>query len=148
MRNANASSPSTRGIPRPAPGYRTVRVSVGLDPVKDDHLGRPPRGRGTTAFRRGEGRCLLGLSPEPQELRAKKVGRVVVNTLTDRPWSQYFCCMLNATRELVRTSPVATKRVLRAVLKAADIYARVPERVARLEWLSAAWLSTTTPPSS
>ena len=43
-----------------------------------------------------------------------------MNTVTDRPWSQYFCCMVTASREFVRTSPVATKRVLRALLKAAN----------------------------
>ena len=83
-------------------------------------------------FAEGKIDAFLGFPPEPQELRAKKVGRVLVNTLTDRPWSQYFCCLLVARREFVRTCPVATKRVLRAVLKAADICALEPERVARL----------------
>jgi NitT/TauT family transport system substrate-binding protein len=82
-------------------------------------------------FAEGKIDAFLGFPPEPQELRAKKVGRVLVNTLTDRPWSQYFCCMLVTKREFVRTSPAATKRVLRAVLKATDICAQEPERVAR-----------------
>ena len=69
--------------------------------------------------------------PEPQELRARKIGRVILNTATDQPWSQYFCCMLVGNREFVREHPVATKRVLRAILKATDICAAEPERAAQ-----------------
>ena len=53
---------------------------------------------------------------------------MVVNSALDHPWSQYFCCMVLGNREFVRTHPVATKRALRAILKAADICAREPER--------------------
>ena len=40
--------------------------------------------------------AFLGIPPEPQELRARKIGHVIVNSSLDRPWSQYFCCMLAA----------------------------------------------------
>ena len=56
---------------------------------------------------------------------------MVVNSAVDRPWSQYFCCMVTGNREFVRTHPVATKRALRAILKAADLCALEPERAAR-----------------
>ena len=55
--------------------------------------------------------------PITQELRARKIGHVVVNSTIDRPWSQYFCCMIAANREFVRKNPVATKRAMRAILK-------------------------------
>jgi NitT/TauT family transport system substrate-binding protein len=74
----------------------------------------------------------LAFSPEPQELRAKHIGHVVVNTGTDRPWSQYFCCMVAGRRAFVQQYPVATKRWLRAVLKAADLCAQEPDQAARL----------------
>ena len=45
--------------------------------------------------------AFLGFPAGAQELRAKKIGHVVVNSATDRPWSQYFCCMLTANREFV-----------------------------------------------
>jgi NitT/TauT family transport system substrate-binding protein len=64
-------------------------------------------------------------------LRARHIGHVIVNTAVDRPWSDYFCCMLNGNREYVRKYPVATKRVVRAILKAADICATEPARTAR-----------------
>jgi NitT/TauT family transport system substrate-binding protein len=121
----------------PGPSGRRVFVaaiaaSVGLDPDKDITWVFRPEGEAMQLFTEGKVDAFMGFLPEPQELRAKKVGRVLVNTLTDRPWSQYFCCMLVASREFMDSSPVATKRVLRAVLKAADICAQEPERVARL----------------
>ncbi len=70
--------------------------------------------------------------PEAQELRAKKIGHVVVNTTVDRPWSQYFCCMIAGNRDFVRKHPVSTKRAMRAMLKAANLCALEPERVARV----------------
>jgi NitT/TauT family transport system substrate-binding protein len=70
--------------------------------------------------------CLLS-PPFSQELRA----RVLLDTTLDRPWSQYFCCMLVANREFARRYPVATKRALRAILKAANVCALEPERAAR-----------------
>ena len=54
-----------------------------------------------------------------------------MNTAIDRPWSQYFCCMLAGNRDFVRKHPVATKRVLRAILKADQTLRPEPERVAR-----------------
>jgi len=49
----------------------------------------------------------------------------------DRPWSQYFCCLLVGNREFVRKHPVATKRAMRAILKSAEICAIAPEKVAK-----------------
>ena len=74
----------------------------------------------------------MGFPPLAQELRAKKIGHVVVDSMIDRPWSQYFCCMMIANREFVKTNPIATKRTIRAIVKATAICAREPERVARL----------------
>jgi NitT/TauT family transport system substrate-binding protein len=76
--------------------------------------------------------AFLGFPPEPQELRARGIGRVVVNSAVDRPWSQYFCCMLAGSTDYVENYPVATKRVVRAILKAADLCASEPARAARL----------------
>ena len=76
--------------------------------------------------------ALMGFPPVPQEMRAKKIGHVLVNSGVDRPWSQYFCCIVAANREFARKHPVATKRALRAILKAADLCAVEPTRAARL----------------
>ena len=91
--------------------------------------------------------AFLAFPPFAQELRAKHIGHVLVDTTTDRPWSQYFCCMVVGNREFVRKHPSATKRALRAILKATDICASEPERVARLIVDKAAGRSTPPPPN-
>jgi NitT/TauT family transport system substrate-binding protein len=105
---------------------------VGLDPKKDLTLVADPAAKPVDLFVEGKLDAYLALPPEVQELHARKVGHVVLRTAVDRPWSQYFCCMLAANREYAARYPVATKRVIRAVLKAADLCASEPEVAARL----------------
>jgi hypothetical protein len=104
---------------------------VGLDPVKDIHWVTDPAVKPIERFIDGKIDAFLAFPPEPQELRARHIGRVIVNTAVDRPWSQYFCCLLGGNADYARKHPVATKRVLRAILKATDLCATEPERAAR-----------------
>src|SRR6266850_1365844 len=104
---------------------------VGLDPRKDINWVNHPADESMALLAEGNIDAYLGFPPYPQESRAKKIGRVVVNSTVDRPWSQYFCCMLLGNREFVRKNPIATKRALRAILKSADVCAVAPEKVAR-----------------
>ena len=104
---------------------------VGLDPQKDINWVMYPAAESMRLLAAGKIDGLLGFPPQPQELRAKKTGHVVVNSMMDKPWSQYFCCMVTANKEFVRKHPIATKRALRSILKGADVCAREPERVAR-----------------
>jgi NitT/TauT family transport system substrate-binding protein len=104
---------------------------VGLDPLKDINWVTSPTVKPMTLFVQGKIDAFLGFPPEPQELRARNIGHVVINSAVDRPWSQYFCCMLAGNADFVRKYPVATKRVVRAILKSADICVSEPERVAR-----------------
>jgi NitT/TauT family transport system substrate-binding protein len=99
---------------------------VGLDPGKDVNWVVHPRAEGMRLLAEEKVDAFMGFPPEPQEMRAKKIGHVVVNSAADRPWSQYFCCMVASSREFVRKHPVATKRALRAILKAADVCALEP----------------------
>jgi NitT/TauT family transport system substrate-binding protein len=108
-----------------------IAAHVGLDPAKDIQWVTSTSPKPMELFADGKIDAFLGLPPEPQELRARNVGRVIVNSVLDRPWSQYFCCMIAGNREFVRRYPVATKRVLRAILKATDLCAGEPTRVAR-----------------
>ena len=110
----------------------TMLKYVGFDPHKDVNWVTDPAPKAMRLFAQDKIDAFMAAPPEPQELRAKKIGHVVVNTMMDRPWSQYFCCIVAANREFVRKHPVATKRALRALLKATDVCAREPERVARL----------------
>jgi NitT/TauT family transport system substrate-binding protein len=104
---------------------------VGLDPTKDIHWVVNPIVKPTELYEKGEIDAFLGFPPEPQDLRARHIGHVVVNSAVDRPWSQYFCCMLAGNRDYVSKYPIATKRILRAILKAADLCVSDPQSVAR-----------------
>jgi NitT/TauT family transport system substrate-binding protein len=109
-----------------------ISAWVGLDPKKDLTLVDDPAAKPMELFLEGKLDAYLGFPPEPQQLHAKKAGHVLLRTAVDRPWSQYFCCTLAGNKEYVARHPVATKRVIRAILKAADLCASQPERSARL----------------
>jgi NitT/TauT family transport system substrate-binding protein len=102
---------------------------VGLDPAKDLHWAA---GASVDLFTAGKIDAFLTAPPLLQEIRAKNIGHVIVSSITDKPWSQYYCCMLATHTEFTQKYPVATKRVLRSILKAADICASDPKRAARL----------------
>jgi NitT/TauT family transport system substrate-binding protein len=108
-----------------------MAAQVGLDPVKDIHWVTDPSVKPIERFIEGKIDAFLGFPPEPQDLRARHIGHVIVSTAVDRPWSQYFCCLLGGNADYVRAHPVATKRVLRAVLKAADLCANDPAGAAK-----------------
>ena len=108
-----------------------MAAHVGLDPAKDISWVTDPSVKPIEQFVEGKIDAVLGFPPQPQDLRARHIGHVIVNSTVDRPWSQYFCCMLAGNREYVQNYPVATKRVMRALLKATDLCATEPTRVAR-----------------
>ena len=117
-----------------SPGHlflAAMAAHVGIDPGKDlNWVTSEPAGP-MELFTGGKVDAFLGFPPDPQELRAQHIGRVIVNSALDRPWSQYFCCMLAGNREFIRKYPVATKAALRAILKAADLCVTEPARAAR-----------------
>ena len=73
---------------------------VGLDPTKDINWVLSPTTSPMELFVEKKIDAFLGTPPEPQELRARKIGHVIVNSSLDRPWSQYYCCMLTGTGTL------------------------------------------------
>jgi NitT/TauT family transport system substrate-binding protein len=83
-------------------------------------------------FVEGKIDAFVALPPALQEVRAHNIGHVIVSSIKDRPWSQYYCCLLATRAEFARAYPVATKRVLRAILKAADLCTSQPARMAQL----------------
>jgi NitT/TauT family transport system substrate-binding protein len=115
------------------PGYLFVAVmaaEVVID-AQDIHWVTAPGGKSMDLFVNGKVDAFLGFPPQPQELRDRRIGHLVVDSAVDRPWSQYFCCLLYGNADYVQKYPVATKRVIRAVLKATDVCASQPETVAR-----------------
>jgi NitT/TauT family transport system substrate-binding protein len=109
----------------------SMAAFVGLNPPTDITWVDSPDREALQLFAEGKVDALMASPPRAQEARARKLGHVIVSTVMDRPWSQYFCCLMAGHRDFVRRHPVATKRALRAILKATDICAREPERVAR-----------------
>src|SRR5262249_32294586 len=109
----------------------SMAAYVGLDPSKDITWVESPSPEAVQLLAEGQIDALMGFPPEPQELRARQIGHAVVNSSVDRPWSQYFCCVVGGNREFVQKHPVATKRALRAILKATDVCALEPERAAQ-----------------
>jgi NitT/TauT family transport system substrate-binding protein len=105
---------------------------VGLDPAKDLRWVTDPSRPPMNLFVEGKIDAFLVAPPDLQEVRAGNIGHVIVSSITDRPWSEHYCCMLATHTEFSRKYPVATKRVLRAFLKAADLCVSEPKLVARL----------------
>jgi len=110
----------------------SMLAQVGLDPTADVRweTHSPPEAIQLLAEGRVDG--YLGFPTDPQELRARHIGHVVINSMVDRPWSEYFCCMVAANREFARRYPVATRRALGALLTAVDQTARDPAGAVRL----------------
>jgi NitT/TauT family transport system substrate-binding protein len=110
-----------------------MAAHVGLDPHADIHwvIRTDPLVKPLQLFMDGKVDAFFATPPEPQLLHERGFKNVIFNSILDKPWSEYFCCVLGGNRQYVRQHPVATKRVLRAILKASDLCASQPSRVAR-----------------
>jgi NitT/TauT family transport system substrate-binding protein len=108
-----------------------IMAYVGLDPLNEVNwvpsLSPPP----VELFAHGKIDAFLGFPPVAQQTRARGLGHVLLNGAIDRPWSEYFCCLLAGNPEFVREHPIATKRVVRAILKGTDMCAAEPQRAAQ-----------------
>ena len=104
---------------------------VGVDPTNDIHWVTDPDYNPVNFLAEGKIDAFMGFPTEPQETRARKIGHTILSTSLDLPWSQYFCCMLASSTDYVTRYPVATKRVIRAILKSTDLCVSKPQWVAR-----------------
>ena len=132
VRDLKGKTVAVRGLGSPPHLFLASMLAyVGLNPRTDIIWVTLPSAEGIQRLAEGKVDALMGFPPEPQELRARRSATSSSISARDRPWSQYFCCMTVANREFVRTHPVATKRAIRAFMKAADICAAQPDRAAR-----------------
>jgi NitT/TauT family transport system substrate-binding protein len=130
LRDLKGRTVAIRALGGPEHVFLTSMAAyVGLDPERDLIWVANPAAK--ELFTQGKVEAFMGFPPEPQDLRARRIGHVLVNSNVDRPWSQYFCCMVAAHRPFVQQHPVATKRALRAILKATDVCAVEPDRASQ-----------------
>lgn len=109
----------------------SLGAAIGFDAVRDIRWVTNSTPPPLELFVAGKIEAFLAHPPEVQQVRKLGVGHVLVSSTTDRPWSQYYCCMLAGNNDFIRKNPVATKRVLRAILAAAEICGSDPARAAR-----------------
>lgn len=104
--------------------FATTLAYVGIDPFRDVNFFEIPQsyegmmqtfvdGRSDAFLAAAEGAAVLRRNPRTPSTK-------ILDQSADPPWSQYVCCMLLADREWTQRNPVATKRVTRAVMRAAD----------------------------
>jgi NitT/TauT family transport system substrate-binding protein len=105
---------------------------VGLDPAKDIRWVTGMTHGPEDLFVAGKIDAYIALPPLLQDVRSHNIGHVIASSIADRPWSQYFCCMLATGTAFAQKYPIATKRVLRAILKAVDLCASDPKQIAQL----------------
>ena len=110
---------------------KIIAASVGLDPAKNINWIALGEGDPKGLLADNKIDAFMTLPPWAQELRALRTGHVILNSALDRPWSQYLCCMLIGNADFVRRNPIATKRVVRGILRATDICAAKPDWVAQ-----------------
>ena len=107
--------------------FKTIVSYVGLNPDTDFEYVWVSKGEAMKLFLEGKIDAFMSFPPGPQELMDKGIGHLLVDTNIDRPWSQYFCCMITGHTKFVKNNPVATKRAIRAILKANDLVAQNPQ---------------------
>jgi NitT/TauT family transport system substrate-binding protein len=116
----------------PALFFKSLVSYVGLDPDNDFQYVEVPKDEAIEMFKRGEIDAFMSFPPGPQQLRAAGVGHTLVDTNVDRPWSQYFCCVIIGRRDFIKNNPVATRKVLRSILTANDMVAQDPSMAAQM----------------
>ncbi len=111
----------------------TLAAYVGLDPARDiEWVSEPNYGAWPELLAADKVDVVSAFPPQNFEIREKRIGHVILNTTTDEPWRHFFCCMVAARSEFVHKYPVATKRAIRALVKANQFCEAEKELSARL----------------
>ncbi len=113
------------------PFLAALLAYVGIDVEHDvEFLNFPGPVEFVQAWQAGTIDATMSTRPYSTTFRNTKIGHVLIDGLTDPPWSQQFGGMAAGNRDFVEKHPAATKRALRAILKATDVCAKEPERAA------------------
>lgn len=106
-------------------------ANVGIDVRTDVTVVTLPHNEAANALSSGEADGMTSYPPFAHGVQAKGIGHVVLDANVDGPWSQYLFSMATVHRDFFTKNPMATKRALRALLRAADLVAKDPRRAAR-----------------
>jgi len=95
---------------------------AGIDPARDVNFVAQPDANPLTLYLEGKNDAVYVASVGAAALRANPAnkGHIVHDMVMDDPWAKLDCCILVAAQEWYRAHPVATKRALRAIFRAAD----------------------------
>ncbi len=110
-------------------------TSVGIDPAEVKFVEpNVPNFNEIDYFIDGTSDATLTAVTQGPALRAnpKNPGKQVFDTAVDKPWSQYYCCLLVSNRTWVKANPNAAKRATRAVLRAIDYGAKDRQRAVQI----------------
>jgi NitT/TauT family transport system substrate-binding protein len=124
--------------------FKSIVAYVGLDPRRDVNYAWVKKDEAMKMFKEGKLDAFLAFPPGPQELMDQGVGTLLLDTNVDKPWSQYFCCMIVGHNDFVKRNPIATRRALRAILRANDIVANDPELALRTLMEKKIWTKSET----
>jgi len=128
-------------------GFFSILLAyIGMDPRTDVNFIEigPDIPALRDAFIDGRSAAFIASAANGPQLRRnpKNPGTVILDTTMDKPWSQYYCCQLVANRDWAQRYPVATKRVTRAVCRAADLVAKDRASAAH-QYVAGGFFSTT-----
>jgi len=112
--------------------FKALVAYVGLDPDNDVEYVQASKDEALELFKRGKIDAFMSFPPGPQQLKAAGIGHTLVDTNVDRPWSLYYCCMILGRRDFIRNNPIATRKVIRSILRANDLVSQDPEMAAQL----------------
>ena len=103
-----------------------VRFTEVIEPASEGVHQHGPTNQIIENFIGGRSDAVLAFVEQGPALRANATnpGHLIFDMAIDRPWSQYYCCLLVANRDYATANPWATKRATRAILRGIDIASR------------------------
>jgi NitT/TauT family transport system substrate-binding protein len=109
-----------------------IAADAGLNPEKDIRWVTADGGADPVQlFMDGKIDAYMAFMAQANGLHERKIGHVLVDLARTEPWSKTFCCLTVGRTAFVRDNPIATKRALRALLKATDMCASEPQKAAQ-----------------
>jgi NitT/TauT family transport system substrate-binding protein len=106
--------------------FVALLAHVGIEPAAVNFVEIGQATGPLDAFLTGKSDAFFAQAQQGTLLQAnpKNPGKLILDTVVDKPWSQVYCCLLAANRDWVNANPTAAKRATRAILRSADAVAK------------------------